>query len=87
MTRRVPGWRIFCSMNAHTHDEAGVEEIVRCLRGAGVLTYDRLAERVAADRWPDGSFKTTLKHAIKSGRVRQLSDNLYEVPESARSTI
>jgi hypothetical protein len=68
------------------HDRHGVEveEIVRALRGYGVLTSERLAEAVNADNWPEHTFKTALRSAIDGGRVAALAGGLYELTERER---
>lgn len=63
-----------------------VEEIVRGLRGYGVLTYDRLAELVDAGSWPEHTFKTALRRAIDTGRVAKLDGDLYELTERERGS-
>ena len=62
-------------------DEAEIEDIVRALRGYGVLTRARLLDVCGAAHWPDSGGKRALAHAVSSGRVRQLGDDLYEAAE------
>ena len=62
-----------------------IEEIVRCLRGYGVLTGERLAELVNADSWPEHTFKSALKCAIEHDRVARLDGDLYELTEQERA--
>lgn len=66
-------------MTAHSHSEAAVEEIVRALRGARVLTRHQLLEAVNAAAWPGGMFNSALEHAIKQGRVRRLAKGMLEI--------
>jgi hypothetical protein len=66
---------------SHTRGDAEIEDIVRALRGYGVLTRARLVEVCGAAHWPDAGFKRALATAIASGRVRRLGDDLYELTE------
>ena len=65
----------------HNRHEAEVEDILRALRGYGVLTRARLLEVCGAARWSDLGFRRALAHAVSSGRIRQLGDDLYEIAE------
>jgi hypothetical protein len=67
----------------HSREEAEVEEIVKALRGYRVLTSRRLAEECGAAHWSDSGFRRALAQAISTGRVRRLSDDLYEISESS----
>jgi hypothetical protein len=69
----------------HSREEAEVEEIVRALRGYGVLTRARLAEICGAAHWSDLGFRRALAQAVSSGRVRRLGDHLYEVRDPSAS--
>jgi hypothetical protein len=66
--------------HAGNRDAAEIERIVHCLEHyGGVLTQPRLFENCNGDRWPTTeSFDVALSKAVKSGRVRKLSDELYE---------
>jgi hypothetical protein len=66
---------------AHTRQEAEVEDIVRALRGYGVLTRTRLLEVCGAAQWSDPGARRALALAVSSGRIRQLGDDLYEIAE------
>jgi len=66
--------------HAHSRQEAEIEEIVRALRNYGVLTRPRLAELCGSAHWADHGFKSALRQAVATGRVRRLGDDLYEVP-------
>jgi hypothetical protein len=70
----------------HRHERRDVEvdEIVRVLRGYGVLTGERLADLVHAGTWAEHTFKTALRSAIDSGRVTSLGGDLYELTEQER---
>lgn len=69
-------------MAIHSHVDAGVEEIVRVLRGYRVLTRARLADAVDAAEWSQGMFEDALRRAVEQGRVRRLSDELLEIGPS-----
>jgi hypothetical protein len=66
--------------HADDRHAAEVERIVHCLQHyGGVLTKERLLETCNADRWPTTeSFDLALSKAVKSGRVRRLTDELFE---------
>ena len=66
---------------AHTRQETEVDDIVRALRGYGVLTRARLLEICGASHWTDAGARRALALAVSSGRVRQLGDDLYEIVE------
>ena len=65
----------------HSRQEAEIEDIVRALRGYGVLTHARLLDVCRATHWSDAGAKRALARAVSSGRVRQLGDDLYEIAE------
>ena len=64
-----------------SREEAEIEDIVRALRGYGVLTRARLLDVCGAADWTDSGAKRALAHAVSSGRIRQLGDDLYEIAE------
>ncbi len=64
---------------SHSHVDAGVEELVRALRGYRVLTRRGLRDAVDGAEWPDGMFEHALKRAIDQGRVLRLTDELLEI--------
>ncbi|MGI8557894.1 MAG: D-2-hydroxyacid dehydrogenase [Solirubrobacteraceae bacterium] len=66
-------------MVAHSHVDAGIEEIVGVLRGRGALTRARLADAVDAAGWPEKMFEDALRRAVGQGRVRRLTDELLEI--------
>jgi hypothetical protein len=66
---------------AHTRQDAEVEDIVRALRGYGVLTRTRLLEVCGASHWSAPGATRALALAVSSGRIRQLGDDLYEIAE------
>jgi len=56
--------------------------LVRVLNSYRVLTHDSLAELCDVKRLGgSGAFEHALRDAVASGRIRQLSDSLYEVIE------
>jgi lipoyl-dependent peroxiredoxin len=65
----------------HGRQEAEVEDIVHALRGYGVLTRARLLDVCGAAHWPDSGGKRALAHAVSSGRIRRLGDDLYEIAD------
>jgi hypothetical protein len=80
----MPAYRAESVEGRHDRLDVEVEEIVRALRGYGVLTGERLAEAVNADSWPEHTFKTALRSAIDAGRVASLAGGLYELTERER---
>jgi lipoyl-dependent peroxiredoxin len=69
------------SPSPHSRQEAEVEDVVRALRGYGVLTRARLLDACGAAHWSDSGAKRALAHAVSSGRIRQLGEDLYEIAE------
>jgi osmotically inducible protein OsmC len=69
------------SRSPHGREEVEVEDIVCALRGYGVLTRARLLDVCGAVHWSDSGAKRALAHAVSSGRVRRLGDDLYELAE------
>jgi osmotically inducible protein OsmC len=65
----------------HSRHEAEVEDIVRTLRTYGVLTRARLLEICGAAHWSDSGGRRALARAVSSGRIKQLGDDLYEIPK------
>jgi hypothetical protein len=49
-----------------------------------VLTLAQIKEQCWASHWPESDFTATLRHAIAAGEIRQLGEDLYEIPESRR---
>jgi osmotically inducible protein OsmC len=68
---------------SHSRQEAEVEDVVRTLRGYGVLTRARLLELCGAGHWSDGGGRRAVADAVSSGRIRQLGDDLYEIADPA----
>ncbi len=58
-----------------------MENIVHALRGYRVLTRARLREVCRAAHWSDSGFEQALAHAVSTGKVRRLGDELYETTE------
>jgi osmotically inducible protein OsmC len=71
------------SRRSHSRQEAEVEDVVRTLRGYGVLTRARLLELCGARHWSDGGGRRAVADAVSSGRIRQLGDDLYEIADPA----
>jgi hypothetical protein len=69
------------SRPSHSRQEAEVEDVVRTLSGYGVLTRARLLELCGAAHWSDRGGRRAVAHAVSSGRIRQLGDDLYEIAE------
>jgi hypothetical protein len=70
---------------ATSHATARQRKLQRLLRSYGVLTHDDLRELAHAGAW-QVPFETVLRNAIASGRVRQLSDDLYEAADGRPPT-
>jgi hypothetical protein len=73
------------STRPHSRQEAEIEELVRALRGYGVLTRARLFDVCRATHWSDAGAKRALARAVSTGRIRQLGDDLYEIGEPPMS--
>jgi osmotically inducible protein OsmC len=71
------------SRRSHSRQEAEIEDVVRTLRGYGVLTRARLLELCGAGHWSDGGGRRAVAEAVSSGRIRQLGDDLYEIADPA----
>jgi osmotically inducible protein OsmC len=69
------------SRPSHSRQDAEVEDVVRTLRGYGVLTRARLLDLCGAAHWSDGGGRRAVASAVSSGRIRQLGDDLYEIAE------
>jgi hypothetical protein len=69
------------SARPHSRQEAEVEDIVRALRGYGVLTRARLLDVCGAAHWSDAGARRALARAVSTGRIKQLGDDLYEIGE------
>jgi hypothetical protein len=74
------------STRPHSRQEAEIEDLVRALRGYGVLTRARLLDVCGATHWSDAGAKRALARAVSTGRIRQLGDDLYEIGESPTSS-
>jgi hypothetical protein len=73
------------SARPQSRQEAEVEDIVRALRGYGVLTRARLLDVCGAAHWSDAGARRALARAVSIGRIRQLGDDLYEIAKPATS--
>jgi hypothetical protein len=79
---------------ARTHAIARQRKLRRTLESYGVLTGNDLCALAHADAWSI-PFETVLENAVRSGRVRRLSANLYEAgvrrdddaPQAADQTV
>jgi hypothetical protein len=71
----------------HNFNDAEGEEIIRCLRSYGVLTHNRLRERVGADEWRESTFENCLSGLVRRGRVIRLGDELYELSDDERTPV
>jgi lipoyl-dependent peroxiredoxin len=71
------------SRPSHSRQDAEVEDVVRTLRGYGVLTRARLLELSGAGHWSDRGGRRAIADAVSSGRIRQLGDDLYEIADPA----
>ncbi len=67
---------------SHSRQDAEVEDVVRTLRGYGVLTRARLLELCGAAHWSHGGGRRAVAAAVSSGRIKPLGDDLYEIAES-----
>jgi hypothetical protein len=67
---------------ARSYALARQRKLRRTLESYGVLTREGLREAVHADCW-HVPFDVALERAVRSGRVRQLTDDLFEAgPET-----
>jgi len=62
---------------AHSYTVARQRKLRRTLQTHGVLTREGLLEAVHAECWRV-PFEVALERAVRSGRVRRLSDDLFE---------
>ena len=68
-------------MKAHSRSEAEITELTRVLRSYGVLTGYWLKELSGAQHWEAPIFESVLCDAIRTGRIRKLGDDLYELAD------
>ena len=68
----------------HEHGEhhAETDDLVRTLRSYGCLTKDRLIELSGAEHWRAHTFNTALGDAVAQGRIKKLSEDLFELGDS-----
>ena len=69
--------------HARDYYEAEVRQLMRALRGYGVLTRDRLYEAAGAESWNTGTFDGALAAAVRAGEIKRLDGDLYELPEDS----
>ena len=74
------------STRRHSRQEVEIEDLVRALRGYGVLTRARLLDVCGATHWSDAGATRALARAVSTGTIRQLGDDLYEIGESPTSS-
>jgi hypothetical protein len=72
--------------HAHNRCEAEMDELTRVLGGFGVLTGHWLRELSGARHWDGPIFEAVLCDAIRTGRIRKLCDDLYELGEPSSNT-
>jgi hypothetical protein len=63
-----------------TTTDARQRRVRHVLQAYGVLTHDTLRDLCHADGW-EVPFEVVLTHACRRGRVKRLSDELYEAGE------
>jgi hypothetical protein len=54
-------------------------DLVRALRGYGVLTRAELLEHSGARSWSDQGFNAALRRGVAAGAIKELGDGLFEV--------
>lgn len=59
-----------------------VETIARTVAEAGVISRQRLYDRIDARFWGPGRFRRAVHEAISSGRVERLRRGMYRKPAS-----
>jgi hypothetical protein len=60
-----------------------VADLVRALRGYGVLSRADLLERSGARNWPVEGFNAALWRGVEGGVIRELGGGLYEAGPDA----
>jgi hypothetical protein len=68
---------------AHGLHEVEIHRIEQLLAGYGTLTGRALQELCGAAAWRVDSFAVVLHDAVAAGRIRQLTDDLYTLPEGS----
>jgi hypothetical protein len=65
---------------SHTTTDARQRRVRHVLQEYGVLTHDTLRDLCHADGW-EVPFEVVLANAVRCGRVKRLSDELFEAGE------
>ena len=69
---------------AHSHHDAEILRIEHVLQShGGTLTRHHLHEFCGADTWRDTAFEAALQDGVRSGRIRELTRELYTVAQDA----
>ena len=63
--------------------DPALADLLRTLRGHGVLTRKELFERSGARHWRDQSFRATLRRGVAEGIIKELDADLFEVGDDA----
>jgi hypothetical protein len=58
-------------------------DLLRTLRGRGVLTRKELFERSGARHWRDQSFRAALRRGVAEGIIKELDADLFELGDDA----
>jgi hypothetical protein len=66
---------------AHGVHEVEVHRLEQVLARYGTLTRRTLQELCGAEAWREDSFDVVLRDALAEGRIRQLTPELYTLPE------
>jgi hypothetical protein len=70
-------------LSAHGLHEVEVHRIEQVLTAYGTLTRSTLQDLCGAAAWREDSFEVVLRDAVTSGRIRQLTPDLYALPDAA----
>lgn len=66
---------------ARRRSKIEIDDLVRTLRSYGVLTRHDLCECSHGSHWREFRFEAALKNGVREGRIRELTDGLYELGE------
>jgi hypothetical protein len=84
MTRHMSEQRGHPHPAATTYHDAEVLRIEHVLASyGGTLTRDTLREFCGADAWRDTSFDAALHDAVRAGRIKELTPELYRTGDDA----
>jgi hypothetical protein len=67
---------------AHGLHEVEVHRIEQVLARYGTLTRETLQDLCGAAAWREDSFEVVLRDALAAGRIRQLTPDLYTLPDN-----